>query len=349
MTEITLSRSALALNLDLVRSRVAPAEVMAVVKDDAYGHGMREVVPFLHDQGVSRFGVLDLDGASRVRVITPDASVFAWVVDDGDDIGAAVADGIELGVSDRRVLERVATSGGAGQVARVHIKVDSGLHRAGVLPEDWPDFVKRVAELEAKGSIEVAGVWTHIAEASDEADSAAIGVFETAVATARAAGLRPPVRHLAASAAAFSRADARFDLVRVGAFLYGIAPGSGVGPAELGLHPVLTASAPVVDVDPVSGLVRIDCGAVDGMLADAAGAVSVTIRRQRHPLVSVSSFASTVAIDGSEPLPQVGDSATLFGSGAAGEQTVTEWADAMATIGEELVTRFGRRASRVWV
>lgn len=348
MMELTVSSSALAHNLDLVRSRVAPAETMAVVKDDAYGHGLKEVVAFLRDRDVSRFGVLDLDGASRVRVIAPDASVFAWVVDDGDDIGAAIADGIELGISDHRVLERVAATGRAGQVARIHIKIDSGLHRAGVLPDHWPTFVQRAAELEAEGAIRVEGIWTHIAEASDETDTAAIRIFETAIATAGDAGLRPPLRHLAASAAAFSRPDARFDLVRVGAFLYGIAPGSGVGPTDLGLRPALTVSARVVDVDAVSGLARIDCGGVDGMLADAAGAVSVAIRGRRHPLITVSSFASTIGPDSAAGVPQIGDRAALFGSGAHGEQTVTEWADAMATIGEELTTRFGWHGSRRW-
>lgn len=347
MTRIICSRTALTHNATLIRDRVAPAELMAVVKDDAYGHGLGEVVRALRESGIARFGVLDLDGAARVREWAPDASVFAWVIDDGDDLDTAIRSGIELGVSDRRTLERVARTAeeGGGGAARIHIKVDSGLHRAGILPSDWARFVARVAELAHRRSIRLEGIWTHIAEASEESDSAAIALFEQAVTTTAGAGLRPRLRHLAASAAAYSRHDARFDLVRVGAFLYGIAPGSGVGPAELGLRPVMTAAGRIVAVDGSTGTARIDVGGVDGLLRDTVGAVSVTIRGVRHPLTALSALHSDVRMNGRI---ETGDEVLLFGPGTAGEQTITEWADAMGTIGEELAIRVSRGQPREW-
>ena len=90
----TVSTAALRHNVRLVRERVAPAELLAVVKDDAYGHGLDPVMDVLLDEGVTRFGALDLPGAFRVRKLAPEAMVFAWVFDRGDDLAEAVRLGV---------------------------------------------------------------------------------------------------------------------------------------------------------------------------------------------------------------------------------------------------------------
>ncbi|HRP99072.1 MAG TPA: alanine racemase [Terrimesophilobacter sp.] len=324
--------TALRANTDVVRERVAPAELLAVVKDDAYGHGLDEVTRALVGAGVTAFGALDPHTALRVRQLAPDSTVFAWLFDSGDDLAALIDAGIELGVTDLHTLERV---GAIDRAAAVHLKFDSGLSRAGIRSEQWRDFVSRAAELEHAGALRVVGVWTHISEASEVEDTASIARFTAAIDDAVAAGLGPTVRHLAASAASFQRADARFDRVRVGAFLYGIAPGDGLGPAQLGLRPVMTLRSTVTAVD--RGIATIDYGGAAGLLTDAAGTVSVTIGGVRHPLIAVHDTHSLV--DVGEATVGVGDTVTLFGSGDSGEQTLQQWADAMGTIGEELVTR----------
>lgn len=331
-TWVEIDLGAITRNLALVRERVAPAELLAVVKDNAYGHGLEPVVRTLAEAGVSRFGALDPATALRVRALVPGASIFAWLLDAQDDLDALADAGIELGVTDEGALERAAA---ASVPVGVHLKLDSGLSRAGVRPERWSSFVARAAELEKAGRLRVVGVWTHISEASDIEDSASISRFEVAVAQAREAGLDPRVRHLAASAAAFARDDARFDQVRVGAFLYGIAPGGGIGPAELGLEPAMTLRSTVVSVG--GGVASIDYGGAAGLLADAAGAVSATAHGARLPIIAVRDTHAVVSTAGTDL--RVGDAVTLFGSGASGEQTLQEWADAMGTIGEELATR----------
>ncbi|WP_167045707.1 alanine racemase [Salinibacterium sp. ZJ454] len=342
---VLVSRDALRHNVRLVRDRVAPAELLAVVKDNAYGHGRETVVKALLDVGVTRFGALDLVSALAVRELAPDAMIFAWVFDSGDDFALAIRARVDIGVTAADVLERVAAASAAhadGAVP-VHLKIDSGLHRAGVLPAEWRGFVSRAAELERAGLIRVAGLWTHIAEASDDDDSRAIAEFSWAVDEAERQGLDARLRHLAASAAAYARADARFDMVRVGAFLYGIAPGGGVGPAELGLRPVMTLQAPVLAVTRAGDreLASIGFGGAMGLLTDAAGRVSVAIHGARWPVTAVHPTETIIDVttDGSAPAVRAGDVVTLFGDGAHGEATLQEWADAMGTIGEELVTR----------
>lgn len=334
--------SALRGNLEVMRNRVAPAQLLAVVKDDAYGHGLDQVTAALSEAGVTAFGALDPATALRVRGLAPEATVFAWLLDSRDDLGALIDAGIELGITDQRMLERV---GALDRGARVHLKFDSGLSRAGVRGEGWHDFVTRAAQRERAGSLTVVGLWTHISEASDDEDSASIARFTAAARDAVDAGLRPSVQHLAASAAAYSRPEARLDRVRVGAFLYGIAPGSGVGPAELGLRPVMTLCSTVTAVNGAAATIAF--GAAAGLLADAAGSVCVSIGGVRHPVIAVHDTHSVIGMGGAEA--DIGDVATLFGSGDRGEQSLQEWADAMGTIGEELVTRVHPAIERRYV
>ncbi|MEX1080228.1 MAG: alanine racemase [Homoserinimonas sp.] len=343
-----VSTAALRHNARLIRDRVATAALLAVVKDDAYGHGRAAVIDVLLDEGVSAFGALDLPGAIDVRRLAPTAMVFAWVFDSGDDLSEAIRGRIDIGVTDAAVLERVAlASAKTGVQASIHLKLDTGLHRAGALPDEWDRFIGRAAELEQSGRVIVAGLWTHLAEESDEDDSRSIAEHLAGVSTAEAYGIRAAMVHVAASAASYARADARFDLVRVGAFLYGIAPGSGVGPAEVGLRPVMTLRAPIRGLRQQSGrtLAELPVGGASGILADAAGNVTVAVGGSRVPVIAVGPARMLVDVTGRDAA--AGDTVTLFGDGSAGEPTLQEWADAMGTIGEEIVTRLAVSIPRI--
>ncbi|GAB3798077.1 alanine racemase [Humibacter antri] len=340
-------------NLRAVRSRVAPAETMFVVKNDAYGHGADVLVPRAVEHGVRWIGALDVETALRVRSLVGDRSrVFAWLLSSRDDLAAAHEAGIDLGVGDRGVLEAAASAATARPI-RVHLKIDTGLNRNGVRFEDWRPFVVRAAQLQAEGRISVDGVWSHISEASDEDDDQARARFDSALASAEAVGLAPEYRHLAASAASFLRAEFRYDLVRVGAFVYGIAPAGGPHEAELGISPVMSLRTRVVDVRdgeailPVGGWHGVPSSVVGSRAArvDAStGAVGVGIRRKRHPVLRIGrDWMSVQAGDAA-----TGDEAVLFGPGDDGEPTATEWAESIDTIGEELVLKVDRRIPRTY-
>ena len=231
-TRLRVDLDALAANLDRVRRAVAPAELMLVVKDDAYGHGLEPVVRTAARAGVSWFGAFDVRTGVDVRAALAGeqthgdaARIFAWIAASREELSTALAAGVDLGVGDRALLEELASVALAdGRRARVHLKIDTGLHRNGVRPEAWPEFARRAAALEAAGAIDVVGVWSHIAEASDAEDDAAREAYERALDEA---GLRPGIRHLAASAASFARPEFRYDMVRVGAFCYGIRSAGG--------------------------------------------------------------------------------------------------------------------------
>ena len=142
-----------AANITVVRARVAPAQLMLVVKDDAYGHGIERIVRRAAAEGVRWFGSFDVREAIRARSAAgPEARIFSWLTVGRTEIAEALAADIDLGVGDAGFLEDIAAvAGEAGAVARVHLKIDTGLHRNGIRPEDWPVVLERSRALEHDG------------------------------------------------------------------------------------------------------------------------------------------------------------------------------------------------------
>ncbi len=329
-------------NLRVLRERIAPVQQMLVVKNDAYGHGLERVVVAAAGAGVRWFGAFDVATAVRVRAAAGDEPrIFSWLTVGDDEIAAALASGIELGVGDAGFLERIAVVSG-GRAAPVHLKIDTGLHRNGIRPERWRAAVSRAAALEAAGDIRVVGIWSHIAETSDRADDASRAEYLWAVEQARDAGLRPGIRHLAASAAGYARPEFRFDLVRVGAFSYGIR--STGGPELKGIRPVATLLAPVTAVG--AGTVEVGYGSLDGLASTLTGLVQVGTPAGRRDLVSVGE--TTLTVEG-WPDAAVGDDIAVFGPGGLGESSVTTFAEAIGTVGEEIIVRVSPLVPRVYV
>ena len=337
-------------NLRHVQGTVAPSAVMTVVKNDAYGHGIGDIVAAAVGEGVRFVGVLDPAVGVDLRRsgVAGDARLLAWLFGPHEDYAEAIEHGVELGVSSIEQLDRIIATGG-GLPAAVHAKIDTGLGRAGARPEDWAALVAAIEEAADAGLVEVAGVWTHIAEASDDEDTASIRAFERAIGVFSPRRRQGLVTHLAASAASFARHDSRFDLVRVGAFGYGIAPGDGVTPSSLGIIPVLSLRARVVEVDD-SGRAILPVGAVDGLpgqglsLSAATGGRRVPISVGLVETIVGASEAGSAGIGLS-----VGDVVTLVGREDRGEPTLQEWADTTGTIGEEIAVRLSPRIERIVV
>ena len=337
--ELRVDLEQLRTNVRAVRRRMAPAEVLVVIKDDAYAQGVEPVVAAALEAGATWFGGIDVDSALRAKRIAGErARVFCWMTVTADEARAALDAGLELGVGDADYLERIAS---IGMPATVHLKIDTGLRRNGVRPEQWRAFCARAAELERAGRIRVAGVWSHIAEASDDDDDVARGRFDAAVAVAREEGLDPQTRHLAASAAAWHRPEFRYELVRIGAFCYGIR--SADGPEISGTAPVSSLRA---RVSSVGSEVEISLGSVDGYPSALGGLAHVATPAGPRALIRVDPFSSRV-----EPWPgaAVGDEVILFGPGFDGEPTPTDLAELIDTVGEEPLLRVSPLVPRVYV
>ncbi|MCD2441691.1 alanine racemase [Agromyces sp. SYSU K20354] len=366
--EAVVDLDAIARNVRTIAERVAPTEVMAVVKANAYGHGAVEAARAALAGGATRLGVADLDEAFELRRAGIDAPILAWLHDPDADFADAVGAGVEIGVSSLDQLERAAAAGTpAGAAAEVHLKVDTGLSRNGVPEADWPGVVARAAELEGDGRLTVIGVFSHFANTSREVDAAQIAVFERALAHAVAAGLTPAVRHLASSEQAIRDPRARFDLVRIGIAAYGLTPfGDGTTGTDLGLTPAMTLRARVAAVrhveagtgasyghlwhaDAPTTLALVPLGYADGIPRHATGGgAEVLLAGARRPVVGRVAMDQFI-VDVADAPVAVGDEVVVFGDPASGAPTADEWAEASGTIGYEIVTRIGPRVPRRYV
>ncbi|HEY4152255.1 MAG TPA: alanine racemase, partial [Pseudolysinimonas sp.] len=296
--EARIELDALRSNFATLRERVVPARVMAVIKADAYGHGAELVARTLSDAGAEWLGVADLDEAFALRRAGVATPTLAWLHGPSADFAAAVGADIDLGVSSLDQLERAAA---AGQ-AVVQLKVDSGLSRNGIAPADRARVFERAAALEARGSIRVRGIFSHLSNTSPADDDRQVQVFEQAVAEARAAGLDPELRHIAATQAALERPAMRFELVRIGIGLYGLPAATSMDVAALGLRAVMQLSAAVAAVrrvpagthvsygythrtDRETTLALVPLGYADGVPRAASSRGSVAINGRLCPVV----------------------------------------------------------------
>ena len=338
---LEISRDAFLANIAAVQARIDPSALMLVMKDDAYGHGLDWSARAAADAGVQWFGAYDVPTALRLRdALGAGGRIFAWATSEDDEIANALAADIDLGVGTVEYLERIhAIAGRASRTARVHLKIDTGLHRNGVRPEDWPDAVARARTGEDGQAMRLVGVWSHIAEASDAEDDDAHAVFRAAVAEVEATGAVPEVLHLTASAASWWRPELREPLSRIGAFCYGIR--SAEGPVLDGIRPIATLTAAVVDAAPDG--VRVGIGALDGYPSTLVG---VRIGTAAGPVRVREIGLDSIVVDG-WPGAAVGDRIRLFGPGDQGEPSATDLAEHIDTVGEEILTRLSPLVRRV--
>ncbi|MDI3405546.1 alanine racemase [Streptomyces cavernicola] len=365
--------AALRANVRALRARAPRAEFMAVVKADAYGHGMLPCARAALEAGATWIGTATPQEALAVRAagIGPDeARVLCWLWTPGGPWREAIEADVEVSVSGMWALrEAVAAAREAGRTARVQLKADTGLGRGGCQPADWPELVEESLKAEAEGAIRVTGIWSHYACADEPGHpsiAAQSAAFAEAVAYAEDAGLRPDVRHIANSPATLTLPEAHYDLVRPGIAMYGISPSPEIGaPADFGLRPVMTLAASLALVKHVpeghgvsyghhyatpaaTTLGLIPAGYGDGLPRHASGRAPVLVGgKVRTAAGRIAMDQFVVDLDGDEPV--AGDEAVLFGPGDRGEPTAEDWARAADTIAYEIVTRIGSRVPRVYV
>lgn len=341
--ELRISARRFRANLAAVSERIAPSTLMLVIKDDAYGHGLNWAVQSAVAAGVEWFGSYDIGTAVAARRAAPDAQrIFAWATSDDAEVDEALEHDIDLGVGSAGYLRRIVERARArGERARIHLKIDTGLHRNGIPIGDWATAVAEVRAAEQDGVLELAGVWSHLSEASDADDDEAHDVFRDAVARVREVGSSPEELHLTASAASWWRPELRGSLSRIGAFCYGIR--SAEGPELENVLPVAELAATVTSVSGED--VLIDIGSFDGLPSTLAG-LSVGTPGGQRPLRRIEATTATV---GAWPGARAGDDVWLFGAGGHGEHSATALAESIGTVGEEILTRLTARVRRVVV
>ena len=362
--------AALRANVRALRARAPQAALMAVVKSDAYGHGVVPCAKAAIEAGATWLGTATPHEALALRAAGIKGRVMCWLWTPGGPWREGIEADLDMSVSGLWALREVtAAAREAGRPARIQLKSDTGLGRNGCQPADWPELVAAALAAEAEGTVEVTGLWSHLACADEPRHpsiTAQLDVFRDLVAYAEKAGITPEVRHIANSPATLTLPETHFDLVRTGIAIYGVSPSPELGtPADFGLRPVMTLAASVALVkqvpaghgvsyghhyvtaqDTTLGLVPL--GYADGIPRHASGRGPVLVGgkwRRVAGRVAMDQFVVDLGPDGGAVAE--GAEALLFGPGDRGEPTAEDWAQAAGTITYEIVTRVGARVPRV--
>jgi len=351
-------------NCARLKAELGEAELCAVVKADAYGHGDEACAEAALAGGATRLAVATAAEAERLGRRLAHVSLLTMGALAPEELDTALEAGSEVAVWRRGFLDLVAARARAhGRPARVHVKYDSGMGRLGAPdPEEVLELLRACA---GSADLEPAGVWTHFATA-DEPDS---DFFEEqldrfAPLAAAAKGEFPAiVVHAANSAAVFRERRAHFDMARCGVAVYGLDPFQE-DPAERGLQPALSLRSYVADVKPFeagdsAGYGRtwraerdtcvgvLPLGYGDGVRRGLSNNAEVLIDGRRFPLVGTVSMDNVTVDLGPGTDIEPGAEAVLIGS--QGEETILaeDLARRLDTINYEIACGITARVPRV--
>ncbi len=342
------------------------ASIMAVVKADAYGHGAEEVARILRQEGCADFGVATVEEARELRAAGLGERIYllaGYFADQAPEIVTLdlVAPIFDLSLIEP--LERAASAQGRRGFA-VHLEIDTGSTRLGIMPADLTQAAER---LRHAPSLAVEGVGTLLANAGDPASPITyrqLAVFRAAVAALNAAGFKLPVRHAANSAAMVLRADAHFSLMRPGLALYGLPPVQAVRD-HLELRPVMTFKTRVLQVkrvpagcgvsyghtfvaprESVIGVLAV--GYADGYRRGLQHGGEVLVRGRRAPIVGAVCMDLTMVDLTEVPGVEIGDEVILWGGTGEAMISVNDIARLAQTISYEMLCTVGRRVPRIY-
>jgi alanine racemase len=309
-SEVTVDLAALRRNVRRLRDVARPAQVWAVVKADAYGHGAVDVARVALEEGAAGLCVATAPEGAALRPLAPGVRIVVMGPSDADDLALAREADLEVAVSEPRLPDGL----------RVHVKVDTGMGRFGMSVEDALACPREP----------VVGIMSHLATADEEHPGFARRQIERFAEVRRA--FPNAVAHLANSAATLRFEESRFDAVRCGVALYGLSPFGG-DPADDELEPVLSwrsrvAQAKVLEPGQSTGYGRrfvaeeptriglVPVGYADGFRRGLTG-TDVLVAGTRRPVVgtvSMDSFAVELGHEGEGAL------VTLIGDGILAEE-----------------------------
>lgn len=341
------------------------AELMPIVKADAYGHGAIPVVRALKAVGAKRFGVALLEEALDIKREFPELELMVIGASPEEHSDTIVRENIIPGIFSFSQAQTLAKSAGEqDKTARVHVKIDTGMGRIGYRPEEWEQILA-IAKLP---HLIVEGIYTHFATA-DHADLTfarkQLERFQEVIRKLERKGLKIPYIHAANSAAILHFPEAHFNLVRPGIILYGFPPSKHVG-QDAGLEPVMSWKAKVTHVKTIGAgetvsygrtfraayetrVATIPVGYADGLRRALSNSGEVLVRGQRSTIIGRVCMDQTMLEVTQIPGVQVGDVVTLLGQDGEERIDATEMAEWLRTISYEIVCDISKRVPREYV
>ncbi len=354
-------------NLDLIRrSLPARTRILVVLKADAYGHGAVPVARAALAHGAHMLGVGDSSEALELRGAGIEAPILILGAIVDGEMEQVIAHRITPCVhSAKRVHTLAAMAEALDRGVSVHLKVDTGMGRLGVMPSAVMDVAR---EILASPRLHLEGICTHLAQADRQDDPFTleqIRIFHEVAAEVEALTGPIPLKHAASSAAVFHYPKAHLDMVRPGLAVYGLQP-AGKGPGAPALRPALSLKTQVVYLKDMPqgapvGYARthvtnrptriaiLPIGYNDGYAFLFSNQAQVLVRGRRVPVVGRVSMDYTTVDVTDVPGVEVGEEVVLIGRQGREQIPVEELARIKGTIPYEVVCSLGRRIRRVYV
>jgi len=348
-------------NFRELRKLAGNAKLCAVIKADAYGHGALAVSKILEREGADYLAVALLEEALELRAAGIGSPILVLGTTDAGNADIVVSRHITQTVFTEDLAGALSASASRlGLPAKIHVKVDTGMHRQGIRVEDAGAFARALISL---GGLTVEGAYSHFAEADNPDTSFTmrqLADFHRALGGMKAAGLSPPLRHIANSAGLLHFPEARLDMVRPGILLYGLSPDAAHGLPE-GFRPVMRFCASIAALRTIPAgesvsygrlftaarttrLALLQIGYADGYSRLLSNKAHVVVKGKRAPLAGRVCM-DQIMIDVTDiPEASVGDEATLFG---LPELQAGELARLMGTIDYEVSCGISKRVPRI--
>lgn len=364
-TVARIDLSAIAQNVCALRAQVSPAEVMAIVKAEGYGHGALPVARAAMRAGATQLGVALLEEAIALRQHKVAATILVFGGLFEPQIEHYLVHDLQMTVYDMRLAEIISRRAQAlGKLALVQVKLDTGMGRVGVHAEP----VLFVEKLAALPGISLQGLYTHFAT-SDEADQTyarkQLQSFRAIVQALHTKGISPRWIHAANSGAILSLPDSHFGLVRAGVAMYGYYPSPEV-PRPISLQPAMSLHTRVLLVKQVpantfvsygrtykahkpSVIATLPIGYADGFRRRLSNHMEVLIRGRRCPVVGRVCMDQIMVDLGEMREVQAGEEVVLLGRQGEAEIPIEEWCEKLETIPYEVTCGISGRVPREYV
>ena len=342
--------------------------VTAVVKANAYGHGSIEAAKVFLRNGADRLAVATLSEAVELRRAGIEAPILILGYTPDCQHSIAVQNNITLAIytiESAMELSRVATE--HKKIAKIHIKIDSGMGRIGFRPEEHS--LKLIEEITNLPNLEVEGIFTHFAKA-DEVDKSYTKTqfdrFKWVIDNLKERKIEIPIVHASNSAATIDQPEYNLNMVRGGIMIYGLYPSNEVKKQNVDLKPAMTLKAKISNIKQVpsgtgisygqifttereSKIATIPIGYADGYTRLLTSKAEVSIKGKRVPVVGkICMDQCMIDVTDIEDV-NIGDEVVLFGDGSNNSPHIDEIAEALGTINYEVICMVGRRVPRVYI
>lgn len=359
-------------NLQSIRNLIpASTQVMAVLKANAYGHGAIELAKVAIEEHCAYIGVVCLYEAQELRQAGITAPILVLNYLDEESLPTAVNLQLSITVMDRKIILALGSlAATSSQPIKVHLKVDTGMHRAGCSPEQAVEFATLIMNTPG---LQLEGLFTHFATADDVDLSFAqqqLAVFQTVLDTLAQSKIKPPIVHAANSAATIALPQSHFNMVRPGIAAYGLSPFSSNHPRYSSFYqqfkPVLQLKTKIIQIKDIAPgesvgygqtfvatrktkVAVIPIGYGDGFRRAPNSTSHVLVNGQLAPIIGRVSMDQTTIDVTDTTSANVNDEVIIIGHQKEITRTVDQIAEEWQTINYEVTTSLASRVSRMSV